>query len=302
MPQENNKNNRNPVLADPKRLSFSQAHGYEAIPGTLKLEELPKQARAQIWNLLYISLKNSRRSKEGYGWCLDGVWEEILLYMHCFFDHNALDDWDSDFDKNRAVLRQHIENDPFNLVFDRLQYIMRRPVCPHDIIHGVKSEFEVSKLAYAIDKGPPPTILPIATREEGAALIESLQTLRQAGLSGGTSHIHKASECINRRDWAGAARESIHAVESVARTIAPEALTLTPALKLIEETHGTLHPDLREAFVRLYRYASELPNSRHGQPEGKTVRAGMDEAVFMLGVCASFAGYLWRKHAVKGNA
>lgn len=301
---DQNKNNHDPAASDaggdldPRRLSFSQAQRYEEIPTPLKLEELPDTARTQIWSLLYFHLEQSKRSATGLRVRIDvsGNWEEILRKTHCFLDNLALDDWNPDFETNRKKFRLHIEKDPFNHVFDRLQFIMRDRNCPRQFIRDLTRVFELCRLAYTIDRGPPPTILPAATPEEGKALLKSLHALRQAGLSSGTSHLHAASECLNRRDWAGSVRESIHAVESVARTINPKARTLTPALKSIEEQQKALHPDLREAFVKLYHYASELRNSRHGQPEGKTPTAGMDEAIFMLGACASFASYLWRKH------
>ena len=83
----------------------------------------------------------------------------------------------------------------------------------------MKSTFADSRLAYTLEVGPPPTIVPAATPEEGAAVVKSLQLLRQAGLNGSAAHLRKASECINEGDWAGSVRESIHAVESVARKL-----------------------------------------------------------------------------------
>ena len=146
-----------------------------------------------------------------------------------------------------------------------------------------------------IDEKPPPTILPAATREEGAALLESLRTLDEAGLAGASSHLRKASERVHQGDWAGSVRESVHAVESVARTLAPDATTLAPALKSIEKS-GALHPALKTAFSKLYGYASDERGIRHALLNGGGADVGADEALFMLGACASFASYLWRKN------
>ena len=147
-----------------------------------------------------------------------------------------------------------------------------------------------------IDEEEPPTILPAVTPEEGDAVVESLRTLREAGLGGSASHLRKASECVNRGDWAGSVRESIHAVESVARQLAPEASTLEPALTSIEK-RGALHPALKGAFSKLYGFTSDEQGIRHALLDETEAKVGMDEAVFMLSACASFASYLWRKHA-----
>ena len=119
---------------------------------------------------------------------------------------------------------------------------------------------------------------------------------RQAGLDGSASHLRQALECINEGDWAGSVRESIHAVESVARQLDPEAAqTLGPALKSIER-RGALHPALKKAFDTLYGYTNDEQGIRHAYLSQMDAGVGLDEAVFMLGACASFASYLWRKH------
>ena len=54
----------NPEL-DPRMLTFSQAQGYEELPGPLQLEELPKEARIRIWNVFYSFLLAYRRNDYG---------------------------------------------------------------------------------------------------------------------------------------------------------------------------------------------------------------------------------------------
>lgn len=301
---QNNNNNRDPdsahtsISLDPKKLSFSQAQGYEELPGQLKLGELPDEARTQIWNCLYLELKESLEfaSMTGRSY-VSGDWKGILEVMHCFFDHGALDDWTSEWNANRKKLRSYIEHDPFNRVFDRLQFIMRLADCPDSFISSLKDIFQICRLPYVIDKGPPPTILPAATEEEGARLIQSLESLQQAGLKGSASHLRAAAEKINAGDWAGAIRESIHAVESVARQIDSRASnTLGPALRSLEQ-QGALHPALKGAFNKLYGYTSDEQGIRHALLDHEAANADVNEAVFMLGACASFASYLWRKHA-----
>ena len=288
-------------VRDVGKLSFSQAQGDEELPGPLKLEDLSNSARTQIWNLLYFFLENSTRDGM-HGRYLTGAWEKILRKMHCFFDDLALDDWRNSLNRNRTELRGHIEDDSFNRVFDRLQFIMRDRNCPLQFIHDLKRVFETCGLAYTSDSSPPPTIFPVAASVEGTALIESLQTLRQAGLDGSTAHLRNAAQSINQQDWADAVRESIHAVVSVARRIDPQASkTLKPALKSIEK-QGMLHPALREALGKLYGYTSDQQGIRHELLDSASAKVGMDEAVFMLGACASFASYLSRKRVAGGNS
>ncbi len=116
-------------------------------------------------------------------------------------------------------------------------------------------------------------------------------------MGGSAAHLKNAAECINGQDWAGSIRESIHAVESVARQLDPKASTaLGPALAALEK-RVSLHPALKSAFTKLYGYTSNEQGIRHPLLKQDSANVGMDEAVFMLGACASFSSYLWRKHA-----
>ena len=284
---------------DPRELSFSQAQGYEEIPGPLKLEELPKEARTEIWNLFFDHISKSRTRGgldvlDGGPW-ITGPWYEILRAKHRY-DRRPLDEWDSRYSTVHRNLREHIQERPFNRVFDLIAFVLRHPQCPREFIGQMKRAFTACRLAYTIDVKPPATILPAVTPEEGRTVVDALQTLRQSGLDGSAAHLRKASERISAGDWAGSVRESIHAVESVARQLDPDAAkTLGPAL-LSLENRGVLHSALKEAFRNLYGYASDEQGIRHPLLDRPDANVGSEEAVFMLGACASFASYLWRKH------
>ena len=278
------------------QISFSQKYGYEGIPRPLKLEELPEEARTQIWNLIYVALKKTISAPEGFLACIGGAWHHVFVSVHDELDNLPLDEWDPDFTRFRVKLRKRIETDPFFKVFDLIEFVLRHPQCPPPFVRAMQGVFIRSRLAYTLDFGPPATIVPAVTSEEGAAIVESLQSLRQAGLIGSSTHLQQAAALINEGDWAGSVRESIHAVESVARQ--PESnseQTLGAALKAIER-QGALHPALKKAFESLYGYTSDEQGIRHALLNKMNARVGQDEAVFMLGACASFASYLWRKH------
>ena len=279
------------------RLSFSQAQGYEAIPGPLRLKELPEAARTRIWNVLFAHLDESKAVGSGGQWWIDGNWKDMLRAVHAGFHGLALDEWSPNFRWACEGLREYIEKRPFNKVFDLLQFVLRHHLCPHAFIRQMQWTFAECRLAYTIDAAQPPTILPAATPEEGNAVVGALQTLREAGLGGSAAHLRAAGEHIRAGDWAGSVRESIHAVESVARQLDPGAAkTLGPALASLSG-RGALHPALKTAFSKLYGYTSDEQGIRHALRDQTDAQVDRDEAVFMLGACAAFASYLGRKHA-----
>lgn len=292
------------VGLDPSRISFSQAQGYEEIPGPLRLGELPKEARTQLWNLFFVHLDSSKATDDfsdsldffGLGPSIGRGWRHVLRDVHAKFHVSALDEWDSDFRPACRKLREYIEARPFNKVFDLIQFVLRHRQCPPEFVREMQHAFSECRLAYRIDIARPPTILPAATPEEGQAVADALGTLRQAGMHGSAAHLRNAAEHVSAGDWAGSVRESIHAVESVARQLDPDAAkTLGPALAALEK-RGALHSALKGAFNKLYGYTSNEQGVRHALLDRPDAAVGADEAVFMLGACASFASYLWRKH------
>lgn len=280
-------------MSDPnsRPLTFSQAQGYEPIPGPLALETISEEARIKLWSLLYGYVRKSAASLRSP---LGSAWQGILLALHIDFLGRPADEfspWMDDFvaEYKGRVLRK----EPFNWVFDLLESIMRHSECPQPFIDDAAAIFEECRLAYLVDKkGIPVTIIPAATPDEGAAISNALQDVRAAGLSGAESHLRESGRLINAGDWAGSVRESIHAVVSVARSITPDAQqSLSPALNKM----GRLHPALRGAFSKLYGYTSNEQGIRHELLDKPESPAQQDEAVFMLGACASFVSYTLRK-------
>ena len=276
---------------DPKLVSFSQAQGYESLPEPLKPEELSHAARVAIWNDLYsdaiddVKSYGSRRTR----------WGRLLESVHSDHFGGALHEWrgpESTLQRANEVIGKY----PFNVVFDLLTFIMRDIHSTQRFKSKITATFYRFQLAYVVDTSNPPTIYPISTPEEGSALVNALQQLDSAGLPGAREHLQQASTCINQQDWAGAVRESIHAVESVARQIAPGTKTLGDALKALEKSGHLEHGALKEGFSSIYGYTNNEQGIRHALLDQTTAAVGQDEALFMFGACASFASYMSRKH------
>ena len=146
-----------------------------------------------------------------------------------------------------------------------------------------------------VDTNDPATILPAATPQEGDALIGALKLLNDGGYSGAETHLREAGVQINAGEWAESVRESIHAVESVARQLDPRGgKSFDDAMRALED-RVRIHPALRKAFGGLYGYTSDEQGIRHALLDKPESPVGRDEAVFMLGACASFVTFLLSK-------
>ena len=116
-------------------------------------------------------------------------------------------------------------------------------------------------------------------------------------MSGAEVHLQQAAEHIHSRRYAESVKDSILAVESVARVIDPMAeKTLGPALKSLEKGGVIRHAALKEAFSKLYGYTNDEQGIRHALLDKTSPSVDIDEAMFMFGACASFAAYLTNKH------
>jgi len=150
---------------------------------------------------------------------------------------------------------------------------------------------------------PPYWFFPCTSKEEGEAVQQAIKVIRQGGMKGAVTHLSKAAKFINTGDHSDSIRESIHAVESIARTIDPaSSKSLGPALKSLEEAGLLKHKALKEAFNMLYGYTSDEQGIRHSLLDKSSADVGPDEAIFMFGACASFAAYLSKKHQTTGRA
>lgn len=295
-------------MSEDGALTFSQREGYDPLPRSLQLGELPDEARTAIWNVFSEHMDTSRNDcvvarfewrelgldmrHEGYP--LD-PWEVIPHDVHVYHDNLARDEWSRSSDEVIPWMRDRFRQDPFNRVFDLIEFIMRHAECPPEFSTGLSDVFHRFRLAYIIDPGPPPTIFPATTVEEGNELKRSLTEFRAAGLDGCAAHLRNASKCINDGDAAGGVRESIHAVESVVKKIAPKANTLSDALPALKKLGAPHHSQFVTALGNLYNYTSDEDGIRHALSEAEA-NVTLDEALFMLGTCTSFASYLWRKH------
>jgi hypothetical protein len=94
-------------------------------------------------------------------------------------------------------------------------------------------------------------------------------------------------------DYRNSIKESISAVESLARIMTNNhKATLGDALKIIERS-GKLHPALKEGFSKLYGYTSDEGGIRHAMLEEPNLTSA--DAKFFLISCTNFINYMKSK-------
>jgi hypothetical protein len=132
--------------------------------------------------------------------------------------------------------------------------------------------------------------------------IQAVESAIGAGTAhaGVTRHLETALALMSDRktpDYRNSIKESISAVESLAKHIAKDPSgTLGTVLKELERSKA-LHPALKSAFSSLYGYTNDAHGIRHALMDEPTLTKA--DARFMLVCCSSFVNYVLESTANK---
>ncbi len=274
-----------------KELTFEQAEGADPLPSQLALKEVSDALVAKMWQLFHDEVGNTS------GNWLGPPWSAILKDHYVERLRQPIDK----FDTRTAFAKAHVKHVMFTTDYIRffgfIQYVLRHPNCPTSLRNRVNLILSSNRAAYRVVDGD--TIAPFATEEEGAAAQKALNELKEAGMDGARSHLRNAMSNLTAGAWADSIRESIHAVESVARTIAPNTNTLGPALTALEKNR-VIHTALKSAFGSIYGFTSDAGGIRHSLLEKGDADVDEADAMFMLGACSAFVTYLIQKKRAAG--
>lgn len=276
-------------------MTFSERKGLVPVAEVLRDKTSP-ELRAAIWNIMRRSLWDSEFLRpnttlklldEPYskGWAItkftDSFWSEFLKLP---------------IDQRPPVIDRafdHLKHNFFDCEWFRF----------YDLLEFLSSYYEDENLdaqinlaltqemsAYRLVDG----LVTDVTSPEEIAMLDA--ALANDDFPNVTAHLRRSLELFSDRrsaDYRNSIKESISAVESLAKEISrkPKA-TLGDALKVLE-SNGKIHPALKEGFLKLYGYASDSNGIRHAMMEESDLSA--EDAKFFLMACTSFINYLKAK-------
>jgi hypothetical protein len=275
-----------------KSITFEQAEGAEALPQQLRLRELSPVFRAAIWNIVFQSVTeaterdfHSREAEVGE------PWESILRFRHIYRLHRPVDEFSTGYGDVCAELKPLIMAGDYVQVLGFLQMVIRHRDCPQHFADAVNACLEHGRVAYrVVDQ----TIVPMASESEIETIERSFVDLAKSEFGGARAHLRKAGEELTAGRYADSVRESIHAVESVARVLEPNANLLSTALAKLEKS-TTIHSAMKSGFSSLYGYTSDEGGVRHAMIEPGQPAVDETDALFMIGACAAFVSYMINK-------
>lgn len=266
--------------------SFSQRKGLKITPEAIQIDGMSGELRNSLWNALDIAIW----STEDFLYSRYGPPEIDSLARSLWFGYfkDPIDTMPDQRSNRLATIRYYFFESQWYEVYDLLEFIVQhyeqsRPRLPELLNHVLERELAGYRFVGLV-----------LTDITGAEELEILQqTLSDTDLSGVAAHLQRALELYADRenpDYRNSIKESISAVEAMARIVAatPKA-TLGDALKTIEK-RGALHSALKEGFLKLYGYTSDEGGIRHAMLEEPNLTAA-DARYFLLS-CTSFSNYL----------
>ena len=281
--------------AERKKLTFEQAERGEPLPSQLKLKEISQELRARLWNVIYAHLDEDteHRSDSPY---FGSTWEGIFRYMHTYRDHAMADEFKNDAHNLTLKVKQIFEKGDYVAIFGWLQFVLRLRTCPPQLAGEIEIALRRGRAAYRVLNND--TIVPMGSDAEIDTLKRALADLAVTEFHGARDHLRKAAEELTGAKYSDSIRESIHAVESVARTLAPDG-KLSSALAKLERS-AKIHGSMKAAFNSLYGYTSDKQGIRHAHLNEPSASPDEADALFMIGACAAFVSYLINKSRSAG--
>ncbi|MDE2700787.1 MAG: hypothetical protein OXI23_18110 [Gemmatimonadota bacterium] len=321
----------------PEHFTFSKRNGYEELPEPMRLEYLSKDLRREVLDEIHSFLEDMEFKHEyksykqftglysKYVRSVLGKVKKIPKNKVNIIFSSVIKDFESILleDKFYVILdcleimihqssNLYQEFPPYEELNDlqksiyivRQSYEERRQSQNSRINKNDRFKNQIIRLfdkyssAYQLNTSQHPCwFYPRVSKEQGKATQQAIKTVHQGEMNSAATHLRQAAEHINMRQYADSVADSIHAVESVARTIDPnDGDSLGKALKSLEDDGLLKHKALKQAFMKLYGYTSDEQGIRHALLDQNSADVGLDEAIFMFGACASFAAYLTRKH------
>ena len=266
-------------------MTFSQRRGLLEIPQRLRPAQMTAELRASLWNALHLTLWDRPfflYNGNSHGHIMD-------FAKQLWFEHfkRPFSDIPRTPPSVLKTLEEYFFSCEWNEVYDFLEAVLMLRKS-EQIAQALNNVLSRELAAYSIVES---RFVEITDAGELAALDEALQMEDKFAVV--SAHLKRALELLSDRqspDFRNSVKESISAVEAIARIITEKkGATLGDALKVLEERHD-LHKALKDGFSKLYGYTSDANGVRHAMQDEPNL--DMPEAKYFLLSCASFVNYL----------
>lgn len=273
-------------------MSFSERKGFKAVPTVIQADGISDELLAAIWNTFdkHLWSRSNFITPIRYG-AIPSIHPFSKALWADYFKRpvDTIPDYPP---KILALVREYVFQSVWYDVYDFTEFVAGYIAHQYgeSIYHELNAVFERELGGYRFIERK---LVDITSPQEIEALEEALQDTKFSGVN---KHIETALTLYSNKenpDYRNSMKESISAVESMAKIIAgkPKA-TLEDALKVLDKEEK-LHRALRDGFGKLYAYTNDADGIRHALLEESNLTAA--DAKYFLLSCTSFVNYLKSK-------
>jgi len=268
-------------------MKFSERKGLTPVSEIIQIDSMNNALRISLWNVLLVFIFENSQYMTSY--------EEVTPFRKF-----ARSLWFSYFKQpidsihlHNHVVVEHIRKYFFGCqwyeVYDFIEFTLNS-LNYNELYVAMNNTLEKEMSGYRFVNG---ILTDITDRQEVEMLGLALNDNEFPGVQ---EHLYQALKHLSDRnnpDFRNSIKESISALENIARIVssAPNS-TLADALKAIEKKQP-LHPAFKESILKMYGYASDS-GIRHAVKESDPI-LGAAEAKFFLFFCTSLINYLKTK-------
>jgi hypothetical protein len=269
------------------KLTFGQEQGLEPLPSQAALGTISQETRAYVWAAIQTWIEAQSGQHSGFSSSARGTATRWWVrYKHRMIDEAPSFSRPSEW---RTLFKAEVTGDfpaPFNFV----QFLLQDRGFTNN--RSLVWALEESRAAY---RAVEDHLVPFTSQEEHRAIVSAFSEAAAADANGARAHLETAACELTSGNWAGAAHESISAVESAARkACGNDQLDLSAAIAMLKRNGSINHAALAEMLKKLYAYGSDEKGVRHSLGAAALANVGEGEAMLVFGVSASAVSYLLR--------
>ena len=277
-------------LARRKKLTFEQAEGLEELPRQLKRNEMPNTLRARLLKQV-TDAASAEADQVGQYFAFGPDWEGVFRSL--WAGHLGI--VSASFYPTRenvfSVLEEVFKDWPAPKVYGFIQAIVRLARSA-DLSQHIAEILADQKSAYRLIDGD--TLVPFGSDQEAHTVLAALDDASAQPLPGARTHLRQSTLELSNGEFANSVRESMHAVELTLRSLTGEP-SVSKALNELARRRP-LHEAFKRGIAQLYGYSSDEPGIRHPLLEKGDAGVSEEDAMVMLGICASLVTYFSRSY------
>ncbi|SPO57510.1 conserved protein of unknown function [Pseudomonas sp. JV551A1] len=273
-------------------MDFSQRMGLAPTHKVAQADSIDKELTASLWNVLTIHLFS--QYNPSYDFDSDNLaWSNFHGFAQALYSQyfkKPVDLMPDRWSVFKQGMREYFFKAPWHRVYSFLEFVVEINYMGSStlLIDEFNKVLDRENSAYRFAVGK---VTPITSPEE----IEEIESAisKSDRYAGVRVHLQRSLGLLTDKenpDYRNSIKESISAVESLAKKlVGDDKATLGQALKILETKHN-LHNSMKSAFMTLYGYTSDAGGIRHALLDSSTTPTKAD-ARFMLICCSSFINF-----------